>query len=152
MRPLVDRLPVTELLKQLVDAIDHHAILASAASSRAGIRLAEVFLARLQHHSLWQEIDQAEERHHEVPYARFAANCRLDTGYIDLLYYTADGWQIVDFKTDSLRSLDERAEAVERYRPQMRRYAQAALDLLREPARVRLCFLDDDGQISLQEM
>jgi ATP-dependent exoDNAse (exonuclease V) beta subunit len=62
------------------------------------------------------------------------------------------GWQIVDFKTDSLRSAAEREAAVEQYRPQLRRYAQAALDLLREPARVRLCFLDGEGRISLQEM
>jgi ATP-dependent exoDNAse (exonuclease V) beta subunit len=58
----------------------------------------------------------------------------------------------VDFKTDNLRSATERQAAIEKYRQQMRRYAQAALDLLREPARVRLCFLDDEGKISLQEM
>jgi len=34
----------------------------------------------------------------------------------------------------------------------MRRYAQAAWVLLGEPARVRLCFLDNEGRISLQEM
>jgi len=35
---------------------------------------------------------------------------------------------------------------------QMRRYAQATWVLLGEPARVRLCFLDNEGRISLQEM
>jgi len=32
------------------------------------------------------------------------------------------------------------------------RYAQAAWVLLAEPVRVRLCFLDNEGRISLQEM
>jgi len=59
----------------------------------------------LQHHPLWQEIDQASERYQEVPYTRLAAKNRVNTGYIDLLYRSADGWQIVDFKTDLLRIL-----------------------------------------------
>jgi hypothetical protein len=73
-----------------------------------------------------------------------------------LLYRSAEGdlpdWQIVDCKTDSLRSAAECQTTLEPYHQQIRRYAQAALDFLREPPRVRLCFLDDEGGISLQEM
>ena len=39
MQPLVDRLPVAELLKRLVDAVDYRAILASVHSSGAASRL-----------------------------------------------------------------------------------------------------------------
>jgi ATP-dependent exoDNAse (exonuclease V) beta subunit len=148
--------PGNPALPGLLDTAALEAGLADPAQRAEAIRLAELLLSRLLRHPLWQEIDRASERYHEVPYARFAANQRLDTGYIDLLYRSAGsdlpGWQIVDFKTDSLRSAAEREAAVEQYRPQMRRYSQAALDLLREPARLRLCFLDDEGRISLQEM
>jgi ATP-dependent helicase/nuclease subunit A len=141
----------TEWLR-LLETATFEAGLAEPAQRMEAMRLAEILLVRLQQHPLWQEIDQAQERYHEVPYARFAAKNRLDTGYIDLLYRHQGEWQIVDFKTDNLHSATERQAAIEKYRPQMRRYAQAALDLLREPARVRLCFLDDEGKISLQEM
>ncbi len=126
--------------------------LANPTQRAEAIRLTEKLLERLRLHPLWQEIDQAPVRYNEVPYTHITANNLLDTGYIDLLYRHQGEWQIVDFKTDSLHSADARQAAVEQYRPQMRRYTQAVLDLLHEPARVRLCFLDDEGQVSLQEM
>lgn len=148
--------PGDPALPRLLETAALEAGLADPAQRAEALRLAEMLLVRLQSHPLWQEIDQAGERYHEVPYARLTAGARLDTGYIDLLYRGADdhlaGWEIVDFKTDSLRCAADRQAAVEQYRPQMRRYAQAALHLLRAPARVRLCFLDDDGQVSLFEM
>jgi ATP-dependent helicase/nuclease subunit A len=144
--------PGNPLLPRVLETAAIETGLADLTQRAEALRLAEMLLDRLRRHPLWQEIEQAGGRYHEVPYTRLAAKNRVDTGYIDLLYRSADGWQIVDFKTDSLRSITERDAAIEQYRPQMRRYAQAALDLLREPARVRLCFLDDEGRISLQEM
>jgi ATP-dependent exoDNAse (exonuclease V) beta subunit len=126
--------------------------LADPAQRLEAVRLAELLLKRLQTNPLWREIDLAGERYHEVPYARLTGSSRLVTGYMDLLYRGTGMWQVVDFKTDSLRSLSERQYAVEQHRQQMRRYAQAAVDLLRAPVQVRLCFLDDQGKISLQEI
>jgi hypothetical protein len=68
-----------------------------------------------------------------------------------LLYRSADGWQILDFR-QILRSAVEKEAAIEMHHPQMRRYARAGLNLLHLPVRVRLCFLDDEGQISLVEI
>ena len=144
--------PGNPMLSRVLETAAIEAGLADLSQRTEALRLAEILLERLQRHPLSQEIEQAEERYHEVPYTRLATKNRVDTGYIDLLYRSTDGWQIVDFKTDSLRSVNELDTAVEQYRPQMRRYSQAALDLLREPAHVRLCFLDDEGRISLQEM
>lgn len=144
--------PGQALLTKLLEISALNAGLSDAVQRAEALRLAELLLSRLQHHPLWQEIDQASQRYHEVPYARLVAHRRTDSGYIDLLYRDANGWQIIDFKTDALRNAAERLAAVEQYTPQMRRYAQAAQDLLRERARVRLCFLDDMGRINLLEI
>ncbi len=144
--------PGEAALPRLLELEALEAGLADPDQRSAAVRLAETLLERLHRHPLKQEIDRALERHHEAPYSRLSARERLDTGYIDLLFRDADGWQIVDFKTDSLRSPLEREAAMRQYDPQMRRYAQAALDLLGEPARVRLCFLDDNGMVSLEEI
>lgn len=148
--------PGSSALPGLLEAAALEAGLADPLQRAEAVRLAEMLLARLRQHPLWLEIDQAAERRHEVPFARLTAAGRFDTGYIDLLYRSAEGgsppWQIVDFKTDSLRSADARQAALEQHRRQMRRYAQAALHLLGEPARVRVCFLDDDGQVGLYEL
>ncbi len=123
--------------------------LADPAQRAEAIQIAGQLLERLQRHPLWQEIEHSLERHHEVPYSHLLAN-RLDSGFIDLLYRTQEGWQIVDFKTDSLRGPAERGVAIERYTAQMQRYARAVQALLRQPMRVRLCFLDDQGKVSLE--
>ncbi|PKO04323.1 MAG: hypothetical protein CVU41_17680 [Chloroflexi bacterium HGW-Chloroflexi-3] len=72
-----------------------------------------------------------------------------ETGYIDLLYCSQTGWQIVDFKTDSIRSAAERAELVNKYSRQMRRYASAVETLIGQQVQTRICFLDDNGRIGL---
>jgi ATP-dependent exoDNAse (exonuclease V) beta subunit len=116
------------------------------------LRQVNILLLRLHNHSLWHEIDEADERYHEVPYSYLRKNSHLDTGYFDLLYCSDEGWQIIDFKSDALRSAAHRQDAIEKHRPQMRRYVHAAQTLLHQPVRVRLCFLDDDGQVSLVEI
>ncbi|MCE5257499.1 MAG: UvrD-helicase domain-containing protein [Chloroflexi bacterium] len=109
---------------------------------------AEHLLARLHKHPLYQEIADAAERLHEVPYIRQVSG-RAEAGVIDLLYRVNGTWQIIDFKTDCISSEAERSAKIEQYSAQMRRYASAASELLRTRVRVQLCFLDDHGQISL---
>jgi ATP-dependent exoDNAse (exonuclease V) beta subunit len=58
----------------------------------------------------------------------------------------------VDFKTDSIRSADEREVLVSQYRRQMNRYKEAVAGLLGEQAQIRICFLDDDGRIGIVSM
>jgi len=85
----------------------------------AALRRTLELLERLRTHPLWDEITSAAEA----------------------------GWQVVDFKTDSIRSARERNELVSLYRRQMSRYGGAVAGLLGGPAQVRICFLDDDGRV-----
>lgn len=115
------------------------------------VRRAVELLGRLRAHPLWDEIDSADERYHEVAYSRMVGE-RAETGYIDLLYRTQAGWQVVDFKTDSIRSSAEREALMAQYGRQMSRYADAVMGLLGEPAQVQICFLDDDGRVGVFRM
>jgi ATP-dependent exoDNAse (exonuclease V) beta subunit len=74
---------------------------------------------------------------------------RAETGYIDLLYRTAAGWQIVDFKTDIIRNEPTRVKLIEQYKFQMLRYEKAVNSLLGHAPTVCLCFLDDHGVVNL---
>jgi ATP-dependent helicase/nuclease subunit A len=143
----------TDALNRLLETAALEAGLADAAQRSEALRLAEILLIRFRQDPLWLEIDRAELRYHEIPYSYLTPGNRLDTGFIDLLYRSkkedAQSWQVLDFKTDSLRNKEERLAAIEHYRPQMQRYALAVGNLLREPVRVRICFLDDEGKVSL---
>jgi ATP-dependent exoDNAse (exonuclease V) beta subunit len=132
----------------LLETLTLNAGLASEGQRVAAIRRPVELLERLRAHPLWEEIDPADERYHEIPYSRMAGE-RAETGYIDLLYRTQAGWQVVDFKTDSIRSTAEREALVAQYGRQMNRFAGAFVGLLGEPTEVRNCFLDDDGRIGV---
>jgi ATP-dependent helicase/nuclease subunit A len=108
-------------------------------------------LERLQTHSLCNEINTAAERYHEVPYSR-AIKERSETGYIDLLYRNRTGWHVIDFKTDSIRSAEERDKLVTLYSRQLSRYFHAVRGLLGQSAQVGICFLDDMGSVNVIDM
>ena len=62
-------------------------------------------------------------------------------GFIDLLYESAEGLVVVDYKTDAVRSPAEVDAAVNRYRLQGATYAVALADTLeRDVAAVRFVF------------
>lgn len=132
----------------MLETLTLSAGLASKGQRIAAVRRAVELLGRLRAHTLWEEIDSADERYHEVPYSRMDGE-RAETGYIDLLYRTQAGWQVVDFKTDSIRSSAEREALKAQYRRQMNRYAEAVAGLLGGPAQVQICFLDDDGRVGV---
>ncbi|MHC4842592.1 MAG: helicase-exonuclease AddAB subunit AddA [Planctomycetota bacterium] len=54
-------------------------------------------------------------------------------GIIDMLFFTADGLVIIDFKTDSV-SLDQLKDRADSYRPQLQLYAKAAQKILNKKA------------------
>ena len=108
-------------------------------------------LQRFQAQPLYIEIDTALERYHEVPYTRMVGS-RAETGFIDLLYRTADGWQVLDFKTDAIHNDAELDNLVIKYTAQMRRYRDVVTSLLGQPARIRLVFLDVVGHIRVVEV
>jgi ATP-dependent helicase/nuclease subunit A len=108
-------------------------------------------LERLYNHSIWEEINMAQERYSELPYT-YQLDGKIETGYIDLLYRSQKGWQIVDFKTDSIRRDEERADLIGKYAPQMRRYANAVETMMSKKAQTRICFLDNQGKVELVEI
>ena len=142
--------PEDDKLVPTLQAQTLNAGLASEGQRAAAIRRAMELLARLRTHALWDEIATAAERYHEVPYSRMVGNY-AETGYIDLLYRTEAGWQVVDFKTDHIRSQAEQARLVGEYRRQVMRYKEAVRTLLGEEAVVKICFLDDNGGLQVVE-
>lgn len=138
--------PVLEILLRTA-ALD--AGLATEVQVQAAIDEAVELLRRFMEHPIRNEIEGAVERYHEVPYSRLVGD-HTETGYIDLMFRDDDGWQIIDFKTDTIFSEEHQAELVTEYADQMRRYADAIEALLRASARVRICFLDDMGKVEVE--
>lgn len=132
----------------LMETAVFNAGLAENAQRATAMGHARTLLIRLQQHPLRQEIESAAECYHELPYSRMVPG-HAETGYLDILYLTPEGWQVVDFKTDAIRSDGEKEALVAQYRRQMQRYAGAVERLLGKAPQVRLCFLDDHGEISL---
>lgn len=143
--------PGNPRLDHLLETSALNAGLASEQQRTAATHRAWKLLERLHAHPIWEEMDGATERHHEVPYSRLHDG-HTETGYIDLLYYSASGWQVLDFKTDAIANPTERDRLTQQYRAQMQRYLGAVTNLTGSKAHARLCFLDDHGSISLVEV
>jgi ATP-dependent helicase/nuclease subunit A len=143
--------PGDSRLPSLLAAAALNAGLAEHMQRAAAVKQAIEYLARLQDHPLRKEIEDATECYHEVPYSRTITGCS-ETGYMDILYRTSAGWQIVDFKTDAIHTTAGRTRTVNLYLRQMQRYTSAVEVLLGVKPRTRICFLDDHGQIGLVEI
>ena len=66
-------------------------------------------------------------------------------GVVDCMYETADGIVIIDFKTDRIRSGQER-ERAERYRPQLAAYRRAVEEVFGRPVIECVLFFLHTGQ------
>jgi ATP-dependent helicase/nuclease subunit A len=91
----------------------------------------------------WREAMAAEERAVEVPFAArvevAGAAPMLLHGVIDLAFKTAEGWALIDYKTDQLGAgIDQ---LVARYAPQIRAYADHWSGQLGAPTRAGLHFI-----------
>ena len=91
----------------------------------------------------WQQALSAEELLVEVPFAVRVEEAgvvpRLLHGVIDLAFKTADGWTLIDYKTDQLGPGVEQLAA--RYAPQIRAYADQWSAQLGTTARAGLHFI-----------
>jgi len=108
-------------------------------------------LNRFRAHPLFEEMDQADRRLHEVPYSR-VVDGRVESGVIDALYLRGGVWTLVEFKTDEVRdeaSL-EKLLTTEDYVPQVRRYIVAVEQLLGQSVRAVLCLLNCRGEVCLK--
>ena len=128
-----------------------HTGLASVAQQAAAIDRAVELLNRLRAHPIWGEINSAQACYHEVPYSRMNGE-HAETGYIDLLYLSPAGWQVVDFKTDLIRNEATRTKLVENYRFQLIRYEKAVRGLLGQTPAMSICFLDDHGSVNILQL
>jgi ATP-dependent helicase/nuclease subunit A len=119
--------------------VDCHQV---AGAGRRSYRL----LRQLHRHPLFEELDTAERRLHEVPFS-VERRGQVDSGKIDLLYQRDDTWTIVEFKTDRVRGPAHLEELLEEndYVRQARRYATVVESLLEGRPRCLLCMLDYDG-------
>ena len=104
-------------------------------------------LRRFRAHPLWTELDSAR-RWHEVAFSIIEGE-RAEQGIIDLLYRTADGWKIAEFKTDQVRSTADlpahiQAQAYDR---QMRRYVRAVRAQLGVEAQTLFIFLNVGNEV-----
>jgi ATP-dependent exoDNAse (exonuclease V) beta subunit len=107
------------------------------------------YLQRLQRHPLYEEINSADERHHEVPYG-IEDQPDDDFGRLDILYRRDDIWKIVDFKTDRISSLQQIEEIrKQRYQEQLMRYARAVQDQLGVTPQAAICYLDVNSRIEM---
>jgi ATP-dependent helicase/nuclease subunit A len=119
------------------------------AEIQATINEVRRMLRRFQAHPLYAEIEKAD-RLHEVPYALPG-----DSGVIDLLYHRAGAaWNIVDFRTDEVRSIEEMRATIERekYAEQVRRYMEAITPQIGQRPRGRLVFLRVKNEVQVMDL
>jgi ATP-dependent helicase/nuclease subunit A len=114
----------------------------------------------VQQSDIWRRARAAEQVLVEVPFARWldaadelapadAASARsvpkFLRGVIDLVFREADGWVIVDYKTDQVHSAGL-AELLEHYRGQMQVYAESWRQMTGEPVKESGLYLVRLGQ------
>jgi len=112
------------------------------------VRRAARMLVHCQDSSLYEEMAAAPRRMHEVPYSILDDAGKVDSGVIDALYRTDDGWVLVEFKTDTIKdeaALDTLMRSTD-YGEQVARYRGAAARLLGAQVRAVVCFLNFGGR------
>lgn len=143
--------PEDPALDALLESEAWRAGLATEVTRSEVIARANELLTRLRLHSLWNDLNAALERYAELPYS-YLINEKVENRVIDLLYRDADGWHIIDFKTDPICSLAQKEHLIQKYTPQVRRYRGIIESKLGTSASGKLCFLDDQGEVSLVEV
>ncbi len=102
---------------------------------------------------LWQRAEAAKKRLREAPYAVWLADeqgGRLQRGVIDLVFKEADGWVVVDYKTDSLPESLPTHEAAARHADQVRQYRAAWEQLTGEAVKEAIVyFIRRDEAVSV---
>ncbi|MDD5368167.1 MAG: UvrD-helicase domain-containing protein [Anaerolineaceae bacterium] len=139
----------SDRLEQLLNAIALESGLVDPGERDRAVQFATELLRRFKDHPLWKEMNQAQTRVHEIPYSRMRPDGRAEVGYLDVLYQAGSGWQIADFKTDTIRSDADLDLLVGRYASQMRRYLRAAQQFIGPVEGTRLVFLDDRGKVTV---
>ncbi|HWS23746.1 MAG TPA: UvrD-helicase domain-containing protein [Anaerolineales bacterium] len=106
---------------------------------------------RFERHPLAEKIRCAELKRHELNYIS-TIDGRVSNGVIDLLVLLEGRWTVLDFKTDHISTAEELEEHFKAHRPQLRRYAQVFTDAMQVKPELLICFLDDQGQVSVRKV
>ncbi len=124
--------------------------IADSAQLKDAASQSKKLLRRFREHELYEEMNGAELRQHEVPYSR-TVDGRVENGIIDALYSQDGSWTIVEFKTDEVKDQAELKRLLEEvdYLAQAQRYVAAVEHLLGERARSILCLLNYAGGVHL---
>ena len=121
----------------------------SESEQKEVLEKAKLLLARFRNSDFCSRCENAEVRLHEQPFSLpvkdFAVN-----GVIDLLMKEKGRYTIVDFKTDSLKTLTELNEAVIKHSRQLNGYRKAVRMTLGAEPQVLICFLDYCGKVICQ--
>ena len=117
------------------------------------VRRSRQLLIRFRAHPLYNEMNRADQRLHEVPYS-LVVDGQVESGIIDALYQRDGTWTLVEFKTDRVRDRAdlERLLADEGYAAQAQRYAAAAERLLGQRPVCIFCMLNVRGAIYLHTL
>ncbi len=143
------RFPDDKELDGFLEVAAHSAGLVAGQQIAAGVAEARRLLQRFAQSDLKRQLDQALERHHELPYA----TGQDPAGRMDLLCRLVNGeWWLVDFKTDDLRGEWALAEKTLHYGEQLWRYGQAVEEFLAVRPKLFLCFLDYEGAVAVRDV
>jgi ATP-dependent helicase/nuclease subunit A len=114
---------------------DDIAALAAAQCAAEGIIGLEPTVDALARSALAAPIVRTATRteHHRELFVAATVGDRVLEGYVDLLVRTAEGYVIVDYKTDAWHAGAHRAERIARYRRQLAAYGVALERILGEP-------------------
>ncbi len=140
--------PGDPALKRLLESEAYRFGLVTEATRQDVIVQATDLLERFREHPVWQEIDLAQERHSELPYS-YVLSDEVENRIVDLLYRDANGWHVIDFKTDPISTFMHKEQLIQAYAPQVRRYKAVVESKLGQVVSGQLCFLDDRGEVSL---
>ena len=143
--------PEDPALQRMLESEAYRFGLATDSARQEVITQATKLLERFREHSVWREIDLAQERHSELPFS-YVFDYKVENRIIDLLYRDVNGWHIIDFKTEPISTFQHKEQLIQEYAPQVRRYKAVVGSKLGQAVSGRLCFLDDKGEIGLVEV
>lgn len=106
-------------------------------------------LDRLREDDLWQILQDADERFHEVPFVAPHSSLSQRAGKIDVLYRIDNRWFVLDFKTDAIQEDEQLEQHIAQHRHQLLRYAHAIEAHLGIRPAMQICFLNAMGQCKL---
>lgn len=138
-------------LNALLEMESYNAGLVTSEQRREVTKRAIELLNRLQAHTLWKEINLVQERYSELPYS-YMIDGKVENRLIDILYRAPKGWHIIDFKTDPIHSFAQKEHLIQEYALQVGKYKAFVESKLGISVSGQLCFLDDQGEVSLVEV